>query len=562
MEPTDKILKMQKMEKILSYIIENLDTVKLETCAEDLGYNKAYLARIFREYYDLPFLAYVKKLRLRRAAQSIYDNQNAEILGANTGYNYSSGFSAAFTKEFGVSPRTFLNQNMQVPDMPIRKTLFGLPITLEYYISQPRRLAATFVYPEPDEQIDLMEDAALGLERGNIWEAMEADQERVGIWWMEPEKEFGYAVCRFLQEGEDPEEGEVLIELPSNNYVNFSIPKTEDKLETLESHRALVQYAFLEWMVVNRKITDQMGITLEHFTGSETSICIPLVKGMYGYETLQKENDSSDEWITYINDHITSRITTRNLAEHFHYSETVFRSVFYTRFGLSPAEYMSKRRLIAAAEEIEHAPEKAEQIAERYGYHSRDRFSEEFYNTFETEVKKVEEVSLNVISLPEYYEDNKDKIRISYEVLEDFQSQVFRARKGNEENVYMIPKLCDFWFKKLTEEKDLPCISLWMEHETTRTFRGEYRYFIGTCLEKGALPDPERRLAEIKGGKYARFETLVESDEESLADSFSMLEQCAFHGWIKENRIRYDESRITFVIYKSGKLFFYVPIKK
>ena len=64
----------------------------------------------------------------------------------------------------------------------------------------------------------------------------------------------------------------------------------------------------------------------------------------------------------------------------------------------------------------------------------------------------------------------------------------------------------------------------------------------------------------MAGGRFVVLESLQERDAESLADTYRMLYRCAFYGWIRENWMKVDMQRLTFVRYENGKLQFYIPV--
>ena len=99
-------------------------------------------------------------------------------------------------------------------------------------------------------------------------------------------------------------------------------------------------------------------------------------------------------------------------------------------------------------------------------------------------------------------------------------------------------------------------MALWCN---SRSGKG-YDYILGPVVaEFGNLPDNVRNFT-VEGGKYAVFETLEESDEANLADTYRMLTRLVFYGWIKENRVRVNLNKLTYVRYYDRKLHFYVPL--
>ena len=554
---------MKKMEEILSYLLDNLDTVTLEKAAEAFDYHPVYLARIFKDYFEYPFHKYVMKLRLRVAAQQMLISGDISNAGAGIGFQYLPGFSNAFKKEFGCSPRAFLKEGRRIPDMPARRNLDGVPVEISYDILPELHLEGLMIYPEHGNQTNLMEEAACGLEDRRL---QENAGRSYGVWDYDQEGRLIYLLAHETASEGVPAAAQKQLMIPEDAYVIFRVPLPEDAQDIIRRQRMLLRYIFMEWVPVNHKITNRMGITYEFYESGCCGICLPLIRGMYGYEQAVSEDIREDRWLKYINDHILENLTTERLAGWFNYSETIFRTTFYTRYGMTSADYILKRRLILAAEEIEKGYGRPERIARKYGFRSLDKLRELFYQNFEVDTESVDRITFSILHLPEYYENNRQRFRIFYRNVEDFTVLGSTVESIYEQSSYDIHEITSFWFDALqAEEDDSAIYALWSQAENEGPRDHRYEYLIGR--EQGQPPVQMGKEAWIRpvavaGGNYAVFETTEDSDAEKLKERYAMLDRCAFYSWIRENRIRYDEKRITFSSYRHGKLSFYVPIKK
>ena len=63
-------------------------------------------------------------------------------------------------------------------------------------------------------------------------------------------------------------------------------------------------------------------------------------------------SDMIKDSITYIEDHLTEKISARTLAREVDYSFYHYCHIFKAVTGLSPGEYIRRLRLIRAAEKI------------------------------------------------------------------------------------------------------------------------------------------------------------------------------------------------------------------
>ena len=88
--------------------------------------------------------------------------------------------------------------------------------------------------------------------------------------------------------------------------------------------------------------------------------------------------DRFNEIIDYIEQHLTEEINTASLARLANMSVYEFRRIFAFIAGIPLGEYIRKRRLSAAAEELLSTDETISSVAARYGYDSPASFSRSF----------------------------------------------------------------------------------------------------------------------------------------------------------------------------------------
>ncbi|MBO4903342.1 MAG: AraC family transcriptional regulator [Lachnospiraceae bacterium] len=82
--------------------------------------------------------------------------------------------------------------------------------------------------------------------------------------------------------------------------------------------------------------------------------------------------------IQYMEDHLTEQISVSDIAAHVNLSVFHFHRAFSMITGLSPAEYLRKRRLSQAAQELVNGDEKVIDIALKYGYETPESFTKAF----------------------------------------------------------------------------------------------------------------------------------------------------------------------------------------
>ena len=110
-------LEQAKMMKLLQdYIHQNLQSrLTLSELSRVAGYSPSQTERLFLELSGEHLFDYIRKTRLTAAARYIQTNQEAKMIDVSLDYLFDSqeGFTRAFSKAFGVSPKKY--QNNPVP---------------------------------------------------------------------------------------------------------------------------------------------------------------------------------------------------------------------------------------------------------------------------------------------------------------------------------------------------------------------------------------------------------------------------------------------------------------
>ncbi|SFB06440.1 AraC-type DNA-binding protein [Acetitomaculum ruminis DSM 5522] len=565
--------KIAKMEEILDYILNHLETkLSIEDIAKEFGYNHVYLAQSFKEYFEMPFHRFVTKLQLRRAAQIVYDTKKTSEVIGNSLYVYSEGFSNAFKKEFGVSCNAFKKMNIQVPDMPMRKKIDGIPVHMEYKIIEPFKIAGYAFRHKQGDQVDMMENVAFPLKYKRMMEKIDTSRELIGVWWNDKGGHVIYVLGHVLKDGELPEKDQIVINVPEEKCAIFTVKKQADTSKTVKAQANLTRFIFREWLKMNEKVTDKMGITFEFFNDENMGVVLPLVKGMNGYESIEKTGNGSNQWIDYINSHIKDNITVVELAKYFGYSEKMLGDIFKLRYEMSLEEYIRKQRLYMVAHEISQKKEDAESAATKYNYADFDDYKRCYKEEYGTDYDENEAVKFKVVNLSEYYKENKKKLKLEYMRIHNFKIGYHKIENECDPHIDKknIPKMVSDCFSKSEDLEEFyednyyvaGKVAMWMNVNRNSQEGDAYEYVIGTPVPLKLPVNQGDEEAYIQGGRYAVFSTMDDSDLDEIEEKYLMMERVVFFGWIRENRLKYDGSRITFVSFCHNKLYFFVPISK
>jgi AraC family transcriptional regulator len=95
------------------------ERLQLDDIARALYVSACHLCRLFREEVGVPIHRYLNRLRLREALEPITDGAcDLGELAYGLGFSSHSHFTAAFRKEFGVSPRAMKRlTTVRIPEM-------------------------------------------------------------------------------------------------------------------------------------------------------------------------------------------------------------------------------------------------------------------------------------------------------------------------------------------------------------------------------------------------------------------------------------------------------------
>lgn len=96
---------------MLVFVINNeMFSVTLKKLSNVSGYSPWHTSRIFKELTGKTPFEYIRKLRLSKAALVLRDN-NIKVIDVAFDYLFNSheGFTKAFSKQFGLSPKKYTN---------------------------------------------------------------------------------------------------------------------------------------------------------------------------------------------------------------------------------------------------------------------------------------------------------------------------------------------------------------------------------------------------------------------------------------------------------------------
>lgn len=146
MERWDKINAVQKMQ---DYVETHLhEPITLKNLADAAGYSPWHAAKIFKELIGKTPFEYVRALRLSKAAMVLRDGGERVVdVAFDFVFDTHEGFTRAFSKEFGISPKRYSKEKKSVKlFMPTRIRDYYLMIQKgDLKMDKERKASTVFV---------------------------------------------------------------------------------------------------------------------------------------------------------------------------------------------------------------------------------------------------------------------------------------------------------------------------------------------------------------------------------------------------------------------------------
>lgn len=171
--------------------------------------------------------------------------------------------------------------------------------------------------------------------------------------------------------------------------------------------------------------------------------------------------------IAYMENHLTDDITLSDIAKSVNISAFHFHRAFSLLTGMTPTEYMRKRRLSQAGAEIANGSERVIDIAMKYGYDSPESFSKafmRFHGSSPMQVRKGSSIQFM----------NRYTVRITIEggCIMEFKIETWEAMD-------LLVHANDFHAE--TSDQDIP--AFWDEYYANEEYR-KIPGYLGVCAQK------------------------------------------------------------------------------
>ncbi|MCU9614756.1 AraC family transcriptional regulator [Caldibacillus lycopersici] len=192
--------------------------------------------------------------------------------------------------------------------------------------------------------------------------------------------------------------------------------------------------------------------------------------------------------IDYIEENLLSKLAIDDIASVACMSKFHFQRSFHMLTGVTVAEYIRKRRLTLAAQDLLHSNQKVIDVAWKYGYESPEAFTKAFRSTHGIAPSAVRKQNRSLVAYPKisFHIQIKGEEEMKYRIMEKDEIRIvgkgIRTTTENGQNHQDIPA---FWeevnqnglaSKLIKGCRDFGLLGVCMEFDQEQN---EFTYFIG-----------------------------------------------------------------------------------
>lgn len=237
---------------------------------------------------------------------------------------------------------------------------------------------------------------------------------------------------------------------------------------------------------------------------------------------LQQMNNSLD----YIEQHMDQKIDIEKIAQIAYTSKFHYQRMFNLLTGYTVLEYIRKRRLTLAAQELSTNDIKVIDIALKYGYETPESFSRAFTKLHGISPSKVKQNDVNLIAFPKlsFQIYLKGEKAMDYRIVEKESFKVIGLKREitteNGENFNIIPR---FW-TEVRDNGELDrldsysnqdvCYGICMDFKLEEE---KFNYYIAVDKQDKAIPEgfEEREIPQSTWAVFKCVGALPESIQET-----------------------------------------------
>lgn len=256
--------------------------------------------------------------------------------------------------------------------------------------------------------------------------------------------------------------------------------------------------------------------------------------------------------VEFVEQNLTSELDYKKLSRKVGINDFILQRVFNIMCGLSISEYVRKRRLSLAYEELKLTSNKIIDIALKYGYESSISFARSFKNEFGITPKQVRKTDNNFKIFARYeFKDgyqNKNIVNYKIEEIKEFDIWGFYISSSNRKDIqYKIREL----YKKTKENKFYDIFNKNERYGLSFKENDKYYYLLGSKKKLEGLTK-----ITVNNGEYAIFEVGSNLQSE-IVSTIKFIKNI----WYNSSNICIKEN-IALECYIDNNCYIYIPIKR
>ena len=214
------------------------------------------------------------------------------------------------------------------------------------------------------------------------WKERERAGEYMQFWWHDDSYHFFYMIGQEVPKDAGKESEKKRIDIGASDYAVFALKEQYWDKQAPDMIKMLIKYALCDWIKKSEMHYDNRKMYFISFENGLYSVYLPLEKRMHSDYVMKNKKEEKkiygvDEWISYIDEHITENLTAKGLAKLFHYSEKHLKNIFQLYYETRITDYIKQRKLYFAAEELKEG-KNPEKVCAKYQFASYSVFSNAF----------------------------------------------------------------------------------------------------------------------------------------------------------------------------------------
>lgn len=260
--------------------------------------------------------------------------------------------------------------------------------------------------------------------------------------------------------------------------------------------------------------------------------------------------DCLNQMIRYIENNLDNKIDLNRLSKITNTNLFILERIFMFLTNMTITEYIKKRRLSKAFEEIRNTDCKIIDIAFKYQYNSASSFNRAFKKVFNITPTECRKGIGNYKIIPmEYFETNKGKYNFDYEIKKISSTFLYCYHVTSKKHSDLLYKIKQLYQEiktngRYNEFNEIGMYGVFSKKEDL------YHYYLGSTKY---FSDLEKH--EIKENEYAEFKLISRKQNEIVS-----LEDKINKQWIPSTNYNIKND-LKIELYKGDNCYIYLPIK-